>query len=167
MPRIDVEVEATGGSTIGRADAVGHSVFARTHHADGWPVGWGQVARAVNEDGSPLEALVLMTEPAFPGRVHAWAIGVIDLGDRHAGQILVCVAEVPPFIDLIDLAHPNPWHADADAWLHALRRLHTGSNTPRHLQGLGDRRTAEAILAAARRRFAAGVGPAARLAHAR
>ena len=161
MPRIDVEVEATGGSTIGRADAVGHSVFARTHHADGWPVGWGRAAGTIARDGAPLEALVLMTEPALPGRVSAWAIGVIDLGTRHAGQVLVCVAEAAPFMDLLDLAHPTPWHADADAWLHALRRLRTHPNTPHHARRLGNRHTAETLLDDARRRSAARTGAAA------
>lgn len=160
MPRITIVVDATAGSRVGRASAVGHSIFARTHQADGWPIGWGQVADTIGEDGRPLSALVLMTEPALPGRVPAWPVGLIQIEDHaptprarsiriaSARTIVTCVEEAAPFLDLIDLAHPTGWHAEADDWLAALRHLQP--HLPRHARTYGSRADAEALITAAR-----------------
>lgn len=151
MPRIILDVEATAGSRVGRANAVGHSVFARSHHADGWPIGWGHITDTLHEDGHPLDALTLMTEPALPGPLHAWPIGLIRIPGHRPDQIIACVEEAAPFLDLIDLTHPAGWHADADDWLQALRRLQP--HVPRHAQAHGGRAEAEALIARAQNTY--------------
>jgi hypothetical protein len=153
MPRITITVEATAGSHIGHATAPGHSIFARSHHADGWPIGWGHITDTSNENYA-LSALTLMTEPALPGELHAWPIGLIQLGNQHhcGGRLIVtCVEEAPPFLDLIDLDDPTGWHADVDDWLDALRRLRP--HTPRHARAHGGRGEAEALIASAQQAY--------------
>ncbi|MFT4083308.1 MAG: hypothetical protein QM638_12045 [Nocardioides sp.] len=147
MPRISVEVHATVGSAIGRSHRPEHSLFARPHHTDGLPVGWGEVAETQLRRGDPLRALVLMSEPALPQLVHAWPIGVLHLAGRAPEDILACVAEERPFLDLIDLVHCADWDARPEAWVRALRVVRPG--TPHHLAGCGGVHEANALLAEA------------------
>ncbi|MGI5440645.1 inorganic diphosphatase [Streptomyces shenzhenensis] len=86
----------------------------------------------LGDDGLPVEALVLMCEPAIPcGEVEAWPIAVLHLAtqDRTVDEVL-CVAEAAPFTDLVDLADLPAWHAQPEAWAKTLARLTPGSDYP-------------------------------------
>jgi inorganic pyrophosphatase len=162
MPRTTVAVAATTGSFVTGPDTEGaesdsrvgpRAGFALPRRAPSWPVGWGNVPRTTTTDGEPLQALVLMCEPAHPGPVDAWPIGVITLGPPIV-DILVCVAERPPFLSVVDLteiATSTRWHAGAEVWLAALRRIRP--HTPRHAAALHGREASEALLARTRQRF--------------
>lgn len=52
-----------------------------------FPFDFGSIPGTKGEDGDPLDALVLMDEPAFPGcLVEARAIGVIEAKQRENGK---------------------------------------------------------------------------------
>lgn len=58
-----------------------------------FPADYGFVADAVGSDGEPLDAVVLMVEPTYPGvRVRARLVGVVWIRTGHGrGAKLVCV----------------------------------------------------------------------------
>lgn len=156
MARIEVAIEATAGSSIGRLQAPGHSVAARLHHADGFPVGWGRIRGTSGITGEALPALVLMAEPALPGvDVHAWVIGALLLGDADSTElVMLCVAEQEEFTGLVDVADADGWHAGAAQWCNALDRLRR-SSTVQGVSRCRRRIDAEQLLDAARREYTA------------
>ena len=84
------------------------------HSAVRYPFDYGFVPNTLAEDGSPLDAMVIMAEPTFAGcLIHARPIGVLDMHDmgHYDGKIL-CV----PAADLVKAAfrasarsHPVSW----------------------------------------------------------
>lgn len=122
MPRITVDIDATASSTIHKSDDA-----SRRLTSGGWPVGHGRVPDTIDTEGSPLDALVLMPEPALAGAtVPAWPLGVlhrIRTESDPAVPVLLCVAEDPSFIDLVDTDDLPRWHAEGDAWAAVLARL--------------------------------------------
>lgn len=58
-----------------------------------FPADYGFVPDAVGSDGEPLDALVLMVEPTYPGvRVRARLVGVVWVATGHGREAkLVCV----------------------------------------------------------------------------
>ncbi|MET7774997.1 inorganic diphosphatase [Streptomyces mirabilis] len=146
MPRITVTVRSTVGSTMGRQDDAAHAEPEPPGHLGGWPVGQGSVPDTLGEDGRPVEALVLMQEPALPGDdVAAWPVAVLHVvdGDRRTDELL-CIAETECFVDLVDVADLGRWHAEPTAWATALARLSPGS-TP-HVTDCGSRAEAEHLV---------------------
>ena len=133
MARIVVDVSSTVGSSIG------------------WPVGWGVVPDTVCADGSPVEALVLMREPALPAPVHAWPVAVLHLSDTEPSDELLCVAEDPDFAGLVDVDDLPRWHAEPEAWAAALDRM---APTAHHrVADCGPRAEAERLLEEARHAY--------------
>jgi len=152
MSRITVSVRATVGSDIGsltgepRRDAYGRG------RPEGWPVGRGEVDGTLGGDGLPVDALVLMREPAVPGEVRAWPVAVLHLDEQgRAGEEVVCVAEDLSFADLADLPDLGRWQTEPEVWVAALHRLR-GGTAPR-MTGCGPRAEAERELAEAERAF--------------
>jgi inorganic pyrophosphatase len=139
MSRVIIHVDATAGSSIGRGSGAGR---------EDWPVGFGEVHNTLTEDGQPAEALVLMREPALPGRdVVSWPVAVLHLRGDRPHDTFLCVSEDQAFIDLADLADLPRWHAAADVWLAVLDRL-----DPRHahrVTACGPKVEAEHLLAEA------------------
>ncbi|MER6568535.1 inorganic diphosphatase [Streptomyces sp. NPDC001093] len=123
MPRITVDIDATASSTIRTSDDGASGRLTST----GWPVGHGRIPDTLDADGLPLDALVLMPEPALAGStVPAWPLGVLHRTGAPAAPAaptLLCVAEDPSFIDLVDIDDLPRWHAEADAWAAVLARL--------------------------------------------
>ncbi|MGW9033186.1 inorganic diphosphatase [Streptomyces sp. NPDC055722] len=123
MPRITVDIDATASSTIRTSDdgACGRLT------SGGWPIGHGRVPDTLDADGLPLDALVLMPEPALAGTtVPAWPLGVlhrVGVESAPAASVLLCVAEDPSFTDLVDNDDLPRWHAESDAWSAVLARL--------------------------------------------
>jgi len=156
MPRVDVVVHATAGSSIGRQQGAGSSPLTRHHHTDGWPVGLGQVDNTRGAAGDELEALVLMAEPAMVGvTVHAWPVGVLFVEEPTRRQLLLCVAEDEPFMDLVDVVECGTWHTTPHEWLDALNRL-GGPARARHAHCEGHEAAAQILYAAQRRVGATG-----------
>jgi len=150
MPSIEIEVTLTVGSQIGRSLATGHAAEAHDHHTDGWPLGWGSAPGTAGPDGREIEAVVLMAEPALPGPVAAWPIGVLRLDESPPRSVLVCVAEEEPFMGFTDLLDHTDWNAAPEEWLHGFRRVHPDSAC--HVAGYGGRAEAVALVADAERR---------------
>ncbi len=83
-------------SGVMRLDRVLHSSIR-------YPFDYGFIPHTLAEDGSPLDAMVIMAEPTFAGcLIKARPIGVLDLYDRdvYDGKIL-CVPDADPRQDEI------------------------------------------------------------------
>ncbi|MQY33999.1 Inorganic pyrophosphatase [Streptomyces sp. RB17] len=123
MPRITVDIDATASSTIRTSDDGASGRLTST----GWPVGHGRIPDTLDDAGLPLDALVLMAEPALAGTtVPAWPLGVLHRIGAQAvpvAPVLLCVAEDPSFIGLVDTDDLPRWHAEGDAWAAVLARL--------------------------------------------
>jgi inorganic pyrophosphatase len=63
-----------------------------------YPADYGFIEATLGQDGDPLDALVLLDEPTFPGCVvHARAIGMFRMTDEAGGDDkVVCVAASDP-----------------------------------------------------------------------
>ncbi|MER7967517.1 inorganic diphosphatase [Streptomyces sp. NPDC096080] len=155
MSRIAVAVDATVASTIKRDDETPEPLTNTppAHGTEGWPVGRGLVANTLGDDGRPLQALVLMCEPAIPqDEIAAWPVAVLHLADRgRTFDEVLCVAEAAPFTDLVDLADLPRWHARPEAWTAALVHLTPGSAY--RIAGLGPAREANELLDIARHAY--------------
>jgi inorganic pyrophosphatase len=158
MTRIVIALDATVGSTIRRDEepvefSQEAEASSQAHGASGWPVGRGHVVDTLGEDGRSLEALVLMPEPAVPGKdIPAWPVAVLHLaaGDLPVEEVL-CVAEAPCFTDLVDMNDLARWHAWPDVWASALARLCPGSAY--RVTGCGPAREADELLSSAHQAY--------------
>jgi inorganic pyrophosphatase len=86
--------------------------------ATGYPSDYGFVPDTLAEDGDPIDALVLLTEPTFPGcLVHARVIGVFWMHDTKGPDAkLLCVsADDPRFSHLQELGDV-PMHQISEIW---------------------------------------------------
>jgi inorganic pyrophosphatase len=73
-----------------------------------YPADYGFVENTLGEDGDPLDALVLVLEPTFPGcLIRARAIGMFRMTDEKGGDDKVlCVPAVDPRAEhLRDIHH--------------------------------------------------------------
>jgi inorganic pyrophosphatase len=73
-----------------------------------YPADYGYVIGATGSDGEPLDALVLMPEPTYPGvRVRARVVGVFWIRTGHGREAkLICVPDGDPaYADVADLEH--------------------------------------------------------------
>jgi len=72
-----------------------------------FPADYGYVPGTVGSDGEPLDALVLMPEPTFPGvRISGRVIGVFWLVTGHGreAKLVVVPRGEPAYADITDLA---------------------------------------------------------------
>jgi inorganic pyrophosphatase len=73
-----------------------------------YPADYGFIEGTLGEDGDPLDALVLLDEPTFPGcLVRARAIGMFRMRDEAGGddKVLCVPAGDPRLSDITDLDH--------------------------------------------------------------
>jgi inorganic pyrophosphatase len=73
-----------------------------------YPADYGFVPETLAEDGDPLDVLVLLDEPTFPGcHVMVRAIGVFRMSDEAGGddKVLSVPARDPRYEAVRDLAH--------------------------------------------------------------
>ncbi|WP_374196136.1 inorganic diphosphatase [Streptomyces sp. TS71-3] len=113
----------------------------------GRPIGHGRVADTLGADGGPVEALVLMEEPALPDSdVTGRPVAVLHVsaGSHHTEE-LVRASGSEAFADLEDATDLSRWHAEPAAWEETLARL-TPGQAP-HVTGCGTRGEAEHVLA--------------------
>ena len=99
-----VEIPAGSRNKYEYCAKSGVMVLDRVLHASvRYPFDYGFIPNTLAEDGSPLDAMVIMAEPTFAGcLIKARPIGVLDLHDRGAydGKIL-CVPDADPRQDEI------------------------------------------------------------------
>lgn len=78
-----------------------------------YPADYGFIDDTLGEDGDPLDALVLVDEPTFPGcLVRCRAIGMFHMRDEAGGddKIMAVPAGDPRLDHLQDLGDLNPFH---------------------------------------------------------
>ena len=70
-----------------------------------YPADYGYIENTLGEDGDPMDALVVIPEPVFPGVVvHARIVGVFKMSDEAGGDDkLLCVLDDPRFEDFQEL----------------------------------------------------------------
>ncbi len=119
-----------------------------------FPADYGFVPGTVGEDGEPLDALVLLDEPTFPGIwVAARVIGVSWIGTRTGREAkLLCVAVGDPAYEDVHDLDDLPRHVvqEIGQFFDVYRQLDEGTTTTD--EGPEGREVALRVLAEARAR---------------
>ncbi|HWB21326.1 MAG TPA: inorganic diphosphatase [Gaiellaceae bacterium] len=121
-----------------------------------YPADYGFVEDTLAEDGDPLDALVLVGEPTFPGcRIRVRVIGVFHMEDEKGpDDKVICVPLSEPAwmraVDIHDM--PSELRNEIEHFFQVYKDLEGAAVTTR---GFGNRATAEGVIASARARFAA------------
>ena len=112
----------------------------------------------VAKDGDPLDVLVRLEEPTFPGcHIRARPIGVFIMSDENGedAKVLSVAASDPRAEDIAELDDVPPHELNEIAHFFAIyKQLEPGKDTVTH--GWQDRAAAEGIIEDSRHRFQAG-----------
>ena len=126
----------------------------RLFTAMAYPADYGYVLGTLAEDGDPLDALVLVSDPTFPGcRIRVRPIGVFRMSDEKGpDEKLLCVPlRDPSFARIHDLGDVSAELRDEiEHFFQRYKDLEPTKKTD--TRGWGDRAEAEAILLSARAR---------------
>ncbi|MDQ3989107.1 MAG: inorganic diphosphatase [Actinomycetota bacterium] len=118
-----------------------------------FPADYGYIPGAIGSDGEPLDALVLMIEPTYPGvRVRARVVGVVWVRTGHGREAkLVCVpVGDPAYRDVHDLAQlPEHQLQEIGNFFDVYRDLDPGKDV--QLDGQDGAAVAADVLKASRR----------------
>ncbi|MGD9622408.1 MAG: inorganic diphosphatase [Mycolicibacterium sp.] len=81
----------------------------------GYPTDYGYIEDTLGEDGDPLDALVLLPEPVFPGCIlKARPVGMFRMTDEHGGDDKVlCVLADPRWDHINDIGDVSSFELDA------------------------------------------------------
>ena len=126
-----------------------------------YPADYGFVRETLGEDGDPLDALVLVIEPTFPGcLIRSRPIGMFRMTDEKGGddKVLCVPATDPRQEHLRDLHHlPEFERLEIEHFFLIYKQLEPGKS----VEGAGwaDRAAAEAEVEASRRRVRDQPGP--------
>ena len=122
-----------------------------------YPADYGYVENTLGEDGDPLDALVLLEEPTFPGcLVGARPIGVFHMTDEAGGddKILMVPSHDPRVAHITELEHVSAFdRLEIQHFFETYKDLEPGKS----VEGAawGDRADAERIIQEAIDRAAA------------
>jgi inorganic pyrophosphatase len=120
-----------------------------------YPADYGYVEGTLAEDGDPLDALVLVSDPTFPGcRIRVRPIGVFHMSDEKGpDEKLLCVPlDDPSFERIRDVRDVNGELLDEiEHFFQRYKDLEPTKKT--ETRGWGNRNEAAEILAAARERL--------------
>ena len=126
----------------------------RLFTAMAYPADYGFVEGTLAEDGDPLDALVLVSDPTFPGgRIRVRAIGVFHMEDEKGpDEKLLCVPLGDPAFERIADIHDvqNELRDEIEHFFQRYKDLEPEKKTD--TGGWGNRDAAEKILTAARER---------------
>ncbi|MDA8198290.1 MAG: inorganic diphosphatase [Thermaerobacter sp.] len=119
-----------------------------------YPADYGFVPDTLAEDGDPLDVIVMITQPTFPGcQLRARIVGLLEMHDEHGvdDKLFAVAADDPRYDGVVTLE---------DLPAHTLKEIVHFFSTYKELQGLptmvGEWRTAEralTVLGECRRRF--------------
>ncbi len=116
-----------------------------------YPLDYGFIPDTLAEDGDPLDAMVLLGEPAFPGCfLTARPVGVFWMADENGpdAKILTVPASDPRYADLHDLPDvPAHIRDEISHFFDIYKELEPGKATD--VRGWQDRSAAEQVIAAA------------------
>jgi inorganic pyrophosphatase len=119
-----------------------------------YPADYGYVEGTLAEDGDPLDALVLVSDPTFPGcRIRVRTIGVFHMEDEKGpDEKLLAVPDGDPAFERIADIHDvaNELRDEIEHFFQRYKDLEPSKRT--ETRGWGSRDEAEQILAAARAR---------------
>ena len=103
-----VEVPAGGRNTYEYLPSAGLMALDRVLHPSvQYPFDYGFVPNTLAEDGSPLDAMVVMEEPSFPGcLILTRAIGLLELLDAgiYDGKLLCVPAHDPHLESMVSIS---------------------------------------------------------------
>jgi inorganic pyrophosphatase len=119
-----------------------------------YPGDYGFVEGTLGEDGDPLDALVLVSDPTFPGcRIRVRPIGVFHMADeKGADEKIICVPVNDPSWGSLSDIHDVPagLRDEIEHFFQVYKDLeHEGKV---HTRGWGNRDEAERIIRAGRER---------------
>jgi len=83
----------------------------RLFSATVYPADYGFIPNTLAEDGDPLDILVLLEDPTFPGcRVHARPVGMLAMEDEKGidTKLIAVEPNEPRYRDCMDLADIQP-----------------------------------------------------------
>ena len=119
-----------------------------------YPADYGYVEGTLGEDGDPLDALVLVGEPTFPGcRIRVRAVGVFHMADEKGPDAkILCVPLNDPSWSRVADVHdvPPQLRNEIEHFFQVYKDLDSGRHTETH--GFGNRTDAQQVIAASRAR---------------
>ena len=120
-----------------------------------YPADYGYIEGTLGEDGDPLDALVLVADPTFPGcRIRVRPVGVFHMTDeKGADEKVICVPEGDPvFAQMYDIHDiPGPFRDEIEHFFQVYKQLERKKTETR---GFGNRAEAERVIDEARERAA-------------
>ena len=159
MADVMVFVEVPSGSRNKyEVDAeTGHIVLDRRLFTSmSYPADYGFVEGTLGEDGDPLDALCLVSEPTFPGcRIPARVVGVFHMTDaKGPDEKILCVPHKDPAWIRVHDVHdiPPELRNEIEHFFQVYKDLERHKTETR---GFGNRSEAEDRIAEARARLAA------------
>jgi inorganic pyrophosphatase len=122
-----------------------------------YPADYGFVEGTLGRDGDPLDALVLVGEPTFPGcRIRGRAVGVFHMTDEKGPdeKIIFVPLKDPAWSRVYDIHDiPAELRNEIEHFFQVYKDLEEAKTETR---GFGNRSEAEQIIADARSRVVAG-----------
>lgn len=123
-----------------------------------YPADYGFVPETLSEDGDPLDVLVLLDEPTFPGcHIKARAVGVFWMVDEAGpdAKVLCVPATDPRWADVNDLEDvPLFLRNEIEHFFEVYKDLEPGKGV--HIDGWQGRNAAERAITEAFERFRSG-----------
>src|SRR5213080_3683556 len=118
-----------------------------------YPADYGYLEATLAEDGDPLDALVLVAEPTFPGcRIRVRAIGVFHMTDEKGpDEKVICVPAGDPSFSRVHDIHDVGGELRGEIE-HFFTRYKELEEKPTETRGFGNRAEAETVIREARER---------------
>lgn len=118
-----------------------------------YPADYGYIEGTLGEDGDPLDALVLVGEPTFPGcRIRARVVGVFHMTDEKGPdeKIILVPLRDPAWMRIHDVHDiPPEFRDEIEHFFQVYKDLEEKKTETR---GFGNRAEAERVIEAARER---------------
>jgi inorganic pyrophosphatase len=122
-----------------------------------YPADYGYLEGTLAEDGDPLDALVLVSDPTFPGcRIRVRPVGVFHMQDEKGpDEKVICVPPRDPTWDRVSDIHdvPSELRNEVEHFFQVYKDLDHEGKVKTY--GFGNRSEAEAVIADARERATA------------
>jgi inorganic pyrophosphatase len=122
-----------------------------------YPADYGYLVQTLGEDGDPLDALVVVDDPTFPGcHIAVRAVGVIWMTDEAGpdAKILCVPAGDPRWSDVTDVGHlSSHLVAEIEHFFGTYKEIEPGKES--ETGGFGGADAAMRTIAEARERYAA------------
>jgi inorganic pyrophosphatase len=149
-----VEVPSGSRNKYELDDELGEIVLDRRLFTSmAYPADYGFIEGTLGEDGDPLDALVLVGEPTFPGcRIRARVVGIFNMADEKGpdDKVLCVPLKDPAWMRVSDVHDiPNELRNEIEHFFQVYKDLEAAEVKT---FGYGNRSDAERVIAAARAR---------------